>query len=142
MLPLPIPTSWDDYYPTLKQFLTSMINEVDPSGYLIYKEAVSPVGVDVDSLASFATSELRMRNLQTFITTSYPNSALRERQDTKVRYEVSSDGVRIASIFESIEESKESLLVAEYGVSQTSLEQVFNMHAAEAEKLKQGANDG
>jgi hypothetical protein len=31
--------------------------------------------------------------------------------------------------------------LADYGVSQTSLEQVFNMHAAEAEKLKQGRDD-
>jgi ATP-binding cassette subfamily A (ABC1) protein 3 len=123
------------------QYLTSLIGDVDPAGFLIYKNVVSPVGVDIDSLASFATSELRMRALQQFIAQTYPKSVLRERQDAKVRYEVSSDGVRIANIFGSIEEQKESLLVAEYGVSQTSLEQVFNMHAAKAEKLKQGTND-
>jgi ATP-binding cassette subfamily A (ABC1) protein 3 len=123
------------------QYLTSLIGDVDPAGFLIYKDAASPVGVDIDSVTSFATSELRMRALQQFIAESYPKSVLRERQDTKVRYEVSSEGVRIANIFASIEEQKESLLVAEYGVSQTSLEQVFNMHALEAEKRKQGTND-
>jgi hypothetical protein len=51
---------------------------------------------------------------------------------------VSSDGVRIASIFGSIEASKDDLRLADYGVSQTSLEQVFNMHAAEAERVKHG----
>ena len=123
------------------EFLTSLIGDQDPAGFLIYKDASSPTGIDVDSLTSFATAELRMRDLQDFIAQDYPKSVLRERQDTKVRYEVSSDGVRISNIFASIEEKKESLLVAEYGVSQTSLEQVFNMHAAEAEKLKQGTND-
>jgi len=49
--------------------------------------------------------------------------------------------MRLGRIFSSIEENKERLLVAEYGVSQTSLEQVFNMHAEEAEKLKQGTVD-
>ena len=127
---------------TEDHYLTGMVNEDDPNGYLIFKEASSPVGVDIDSLTSFATSELRMRNLNAFVEKHYPNSILRERQDTKARYEVSSEGVKIASIFGSIEENKSSLIVAEYGVSQTSLEQVFNMHAAEAEKLKQGKNDG
>jgi ATP-binding cassette subfamily A (ABC1) protein 1 len=123
------------------EYLTAMINQDDPTGYLIYREATSPAGVDIDGLTDFATSELRMRKLNEFITKHYPSHVLRERQDTKARYEVSSEGVRIASIFESIEQNKDMLQVAEYGVSQTSLEQVFNMHAAEAEKLKQGTND-
>ena len=33
-------------------------------------------------------------------------------------------------------------MIEDYGVSQTSLEQVFNMHAAEAEKAKQNTADG
>ena len=83
-----------------------------------------------------------MIKLSSFIERNHPNSILRERQDNKARYEVSSQNVRISSIFSSIEENKEELKLADYGVSQTSLEQVFNMHAAEAERLKQGRNDG
>jgi hypothetical protein len=67
---------------------------------------------------------------------------LRERQDVKARYEVGAAGVRISSIFGKIEENKGRLKLSDYGVSQTSLEQVFNMHAAEAEKLKYGTTDG
>lgn len=122
-------------------FLTAMVAETDAIGYLIYKEASTPIGVDIDTLALFATNELRMRNLNEYVAQTYPNSLLRERQDTKARYEVASEGTKMARIFESIEENKERLLVAEYGVSQTTLEQVFNMHAAEAEKLKQGTLD-
>jgi ATP-binding cassette subfamily A (ABC1) protein 3 len=73
---------------------------------------------------------------------SYPGHVLRERQDNKARYEVSSRGVRLASVFGKIESNKEALQLSDYGISQTSLEQVFNMHAAEAEKLKQVRNDG
>ena len=122
-------------------YLTNMLNEDDPVGYVIFKEANSPAGVDIGGLAEFACTELRMRSLQNFIDTNYPNSVLRERQDTKARYEVSSSGVHIGDIFSAIEENKDRLMVAEYGVSQTSLEQVFNMHAAEAEKQKQGTLD-
>ena len=122
-------------------FLVNMVREDDPAGYLVFKEASSAVGIDLDGLTVFAASQLRMRNLNNFIYERYPNSVLRERQDTKARYEVSSKEVKIGSLFASIEEQKSNLWVAEYGVSQTTLEQVFNMHAAEAEKLKQGTDD-
>merc|ERR1719343_417725 len=124
-------------------YLADLVHEENPNtqGYLIWKEAKSPNGIDLDEIAEFAASELRMRVLVEFINTTYPDNFLRERQDSKTRYEVSSKNVRIGDIFAAIEENKERLMVAEYGVSQTSLEQVFNMHAAEAEKLKQGTND-
>lgn len=124
-------------------YLAGIVNDKHPNtqAYLIWKEAKSPTGIDLDEIAEFAAAELRMRVLYEFINTTYPENILRERQDSKTRYEVSSKGVRIGDIFAAIECNKERLMVAEYGVSQTSLEQVFNMHAAEAEKLKQGAND-
>lgn len=125
------------------EYLMSMVNEnnVDGMGYLVWKEAKSPNGIDLDELAEFAAGELRMRSLVDFINQTYPNNVLRERQDTKTRYEVGSKGVHIGDIFAAIEENKDRLMVAEYGVGQTSLEQVFNMHAAEAEQIKQGTND-
>jgi len=123
-------------------FLADMVSEENPVGYSIWKEAISDVGVPLDALAVFATSELRMRNVDNFMQKLYPNHILRERQDNKARYEVSSAGIRISNIFASIEREKDQLRLSDYGVSQTSLEQVFNMHAAEAERLKQGRNDG
>merc|ERR1719401_3113276 len=125
-------------------YLADMVDEknLNSQAYLIWKEAKSPTGIDLDELAEFAANELRMRVLSDFINKTYPDNTLRERQDSKTRYEVSSKGVRIGDIFAAIEENKARLMVAEYGVSQTSLEQVFNMHAAEAEKSKKGTNDG
>lgn len=124
------------------EYLSSMLNDSNPTAYGVYKDASSPTGVLLSDLASFVTNELRMRDLHAFILGTYPSAILRERQDTKARYEVSAEGVSIAQIFASIEENKEKLKLSDYGVSQTSLEQVFNMHAAEAEKLKQGRMDG
>lgn len=116
--------------------LSKKISAEDETGHLIYNEATSEIGVEIDELASFVTMELRMRNVDQYISTSYPNSTKRERQDLKVRYEVSSEGTKISEIFAGIEKTKGDLQLADYGVSQTSLEQVFNMHAAEAEGLK------
>jgi hypothetical protein len=74
-----------------------------------------------------------MFKLEVFMNEHYPSCALRrERQDSKARYEVSSEGVRILIVFAGIEANKEDLRMADYDASQTSLVQVFNMHAAEA----------
>merc|ERR1711937_87359 len=107
-------------------YLADMVTDKNPNGpgFLIWKEAKSPTGIDLDEIAEFAASELRMRVLYEFINTTYPDNILRERQDSKTRYEVSSKGIRIGDIFSAIEENKGRLMVAEYGVSQTSLEQV------------------
>jgi hypothetical protein len=68
-------------------------------------------------------------------------SSLFFSQEAKARYEVGSEGTRISEIFASIEDNKERLMLSDYGVSQTSLEQVFNHFAAKAEELKQGTVD-
>ena len=122
-------------------YLSRMITAVNPAGYNIYRSASA--GMEpLDELAAFATIELRMRNLETFVKEHISEEAiLRERQEAKARYEVPSEAVHIAALFARIEENKEELILSDYGVSQTSLEQVFNMHAAEAEKLKEGRTD-
>jgi hypothetical protein len=113
-------------------YLSSMLM-ADEIRILLSKNSDSPLGFSLDELASFATMELRIRNLNSYVSETYPNSMVRERQDNKVRYEVGNSH-RIATIFASIEESKKTLMIADYGVSQTSLEQVFNMKVAESEQ--------
>lgn len=126
--------------------LSQMIDAKDPIGFTVYKDAMSVTGVDALSLAAFCCTEIRMRKLEMFISMKFPIHVLRERQDNKARYEVDcesdSEPVKISSIFASIEEYKEKLRLADYSVSQTSLEQVFNMHAAEAERMKLCQIDG
>lgn len=127
---------------TQDDYLANMVDASNPAGYSIFKDAQSPTGVSVDALAAFATNELRMRAVETFMGDVFRTYTIRERQDSKFRFEVSSEGVKLGTVFASIEKNKERLMLADYGVSQTSLEQVFNMHAAEAERMKAGRNDG
>lgn len=122
------------------EHLSSMITEDSPTGYTIWRDAVSPLGVALVDLATFVTNEQRTLLLNDFVEAEFPNNVLRERQDTKSRYEVSTAGLKLSNIFSRIEQEKRELWIADYSVSQTSLEQVFNMHAAEAELLKEGNN--
>jgi ATP-binding cassette, subfamily A (ABC1), member 3 len=118
--------------------ISNMIDVNDPIGFSIWKEATSsPMGgIDIMTLATFVTCEIRMRRLEAFIDQTFPKNILRERQDLKARYELDCEGSKISNIFSSIEQHRDELHLEDYSVSQTSLEQVFNMHAAEAERLK------
>lgn len=129
----------DDYLTTV---LAAANNEALQGQLVLKTNGNGNLSIDfsIDELASFATMELRIRNLNEYVSETYLNSTLLERQDNKVRYEVGSRSHRIANIFASIEENKERLMISDYGVSQTSLEQVFNMKVAEAEKHRSCLN--
>ncbi len=121
--------------------LASKISQEDLTGYALYCSASSPPGATLQEVASFATAELRLVKVEKFFKDNFPSYSFLERQDNNIRYEVKSEGIRISYVFEKIEENKDLLRCTDYGVSQTSLEQVFNMHAAEAEKLKRGRDN-
>eukprot|EP00593_Proboscia_inermis_P004856 CAMPEP_0171324652 /NCGR_PEP_ID=MMETSP0816-20121228/116325_1 /TAXON_ID=420281 /ORGANISM="Proboscia inermis, Strain CCAP1064/1" /LENGTH=589 /DNA_ID=CAMNT_0011823647 /DNA_START=130 /DNA_END=1899 /DNA_ORIENTATION=- len=147
--------------------LSTVISPTHPTGYIIHKAACSVAGISIDELADFCTVELRVMNLSVFMKSQFgdDNVIIHERQDNKVRFEVGSspsqhssalnqtqdivdmpqkvqDGVvSISSLFGVIEENKILLRLEDYGVSQTSLEQVFNMHAAAAEETKKNTVD-
>jgi hypothetical protein len=116
--------------------LANMIDGANPTGYVVYKSASSDIGVPADELAAFAVEEMRMKAVLDFFQSQYGETAvLRERQDNKVRFEVGSENIKVSALFGDIEEHKERLYLTDYGVSQTSLEQVFNMHAGKCKRL-------
>lgn len=127
---------------TEDDYLSKMINSDNPTGYHIAKLASSSVGITVDELVGFCVEELRVKALADFFQSSYTSAILRERQDAKVRYEILSEGVSISSVFANIEKNKDALKIDDYGVSQTSLEQIFNGFAAIAENDKKNTVDG
>ena len=136
--------SYNDAIATLQalsgdKFLSDQVTADSPTGYIIYKEANSENGVSLAHLAHFATALLRMRSIDAFIRSTYPMAILREGQDLKARYEINADGLSIAHVFDAIECNRRKLMIEDYGVSQTSLEQVFNRHAAEAAEALQNS---
>jgi len=71
--------------------------------------------------------------LTNFIEREFPQHKLIERHDRSFRYKLFGD-ITLASVFGSLEASKVKLGVAEYGVAQTTLEQIFNQFAAQQEE--------
>jgi hypothetical protein len=79
-----------------------------------------------------------------FLTSSFGQFVLRERQTTKIRVEIKalypvdeSDPTgpqhtrRLADMFGALESNKEILFIQDYSITQTSLEQIFNQFAAQ-----------
>jgi ATP-binding cassette, subfamily A (ABC1), member 3 len=116
--------------------LSMLVAPEHPIGQTIFRSCTSQVGATLDELTAFATNELRIKALEGFIESNFSAFVLRERQANKVRYEVGSEGIKISRVFALIESNKSDLKLDDYGISQTTLEQVFNHHAKEAEALK------
>ena len=65
-----------------------------------------------------------------FFKESFAGSKLIERHDCKVKYSVPrTEDTSLSKLFEAVEQNKERLRIAEYSVSQTTLEQIFNTFA-------------
>lgn len=124
------------------EFLSNMIHPDNAIGYPIFKAASSTAGVHVSDFVGFCVEEVRVKAAMTLVDTSFANAILRERQGRKLRYEIPTKGVSISSVFATIEKYKDEFKIDEYGVSQTSLEQVFNSFAAVAEDEKKNTVDG
>ncbi|KAG6584634.1 ATP-binding Cassette (ABC) Superfamily [Phytophthora cinnamomi] len=69
--------------------------------------------------------------LQEFFQVKFSGSQLIEHQGGHFRFQVPKRALRPYAIFGLLEESKEQLHVSEYGVSETSLEHIFNTMAAQ-----------
>ena len=72
-------------------------------------------------------------NVMTFIDENFSGAVVLERHDTSMRYRLSAD-TPLSSVFRTLEAAKDELGMQEYGVCQTSLEQIFNAFAAQQDE--------
>jgi len=95
--------------------------------------------VNMKQVASWMILEKQFDGICKFLNDSFTKYVFRERQTGKIRVEINSlydDGSnrKLSSIFASIEEKRSVLMIQDYSVSQTSLEQIFNFFAAQQEE--------
>ena len=81
--------------------------------------------------AEWWKSETVHEQIVSFFEGSFEDAKLIERHDSKVKYSVpKSEDTRLSNLFETVERNKDRLRIAEYSVSQTTLEQIFNSFAS------------
>lgn len=59
-----------------------------------------------------------------FVTNRFPGAILKEAHNTMVEFQLPAKDVTVSSIFQAIQEGKASLVIEDYGISQTTLDQV------------------
>ncbi len=88
--------------------------------------------------------ESRFDGIAIFLSTTFGEFVVRERQTSKIRVEIDATELvdvgnpegprvkrRLAKLFGAIESRKQELFIQEYSLSQTSLEQIFNQFASQ-----------
>lgn len=106
-----------------------LIREGCEEGYAIY-EALEREGAVLSShFAEWWLLEDRAERLAAFLSKYFEGTITLERHERTIRYRLP-EASSLAEVFEKMEGSKAELCLEEYGVSQTSLEQIFNDFAA------------
>jgi len=109
------------------------------SGSELFSVLENSTTVGIRLVANWWYFEAAFDEINNFLKNEFPDLALRERQISKVRFEINSVDQnntprRLAFLFDLIESRKQSFRVQEYSIAQTSLEQIFNQFASKQEE--------
>jgi len=124
--------------------MTSMLNNAGIGEWAQALTGMHEVhdGCSLHDFAVWCCQEDSFRKLIGFMNTTYPGSVMREWQGSKVRFEVPNEvninggltKIKLSSMFGTLTKAKDTLNLQEYSLSQTSLEQIFNMFAGDQEE--------
>ena len=65
------------------------------------------------------------KKVQTFIQQILPKATLLSSFNGNFNYQIPLEGLEVSNVFETLESKKEELLISDWGISQSSLEDVF-----------------
>lgn len=109
-------------------------------GYLVYSALRQAGQVTAEQFAAWWLSETSARALDSTLQQSFGDKVqLLERHERSFRFRITTGGgdseLSLADVFEQLEDHvRASVAIEEYGLSQASLEQVFNQFAAQQEE--------
>lgn len=112
----------------------SLILNGEGNGWVVDNFFQSNGSIPVDVFSSWWVAEGQSDALQSFFQQEFAGSALVEQQGDHFRFQVPKHTLRPSAIFALLEDAKSRLHVSEYGVSDTSLEHIFNNMAAQQEE--------
>ena len=106
------------------------------SGWALAAVMAREGAVDARLFAEWWAGESYAASLYAFILATFPGSDLLERHGEFFTYRIRVDAAatKLSALFATFEARKDDLSIAEYSLSQTSLEQIFNGFAAQQEE--------
>jgi ATP-binding cassette subfamily A (ABC1) protein 3 len=114
----------------------AMMQEVTERGMgkAIYQELKAVGGVNAEALVEWYMIEQFGERIFSWLNDHFEHSKLLEHYNTYYKFKLEKQpGQTLAFLFGTIEASKNGLDISEYSLSQTTLEQIFNMFATESE---------
>uniref|UniRef100_A0A7S1CQA7 ABC transporter domain-containing protein n=1 Tax=Bicosoecida sp. CB-2014 TaxID=1486930 RepID=A0A7S1CQA7_9STRA len=128
---------WDQV-PTLCRELgdsrRALMIHPNSSGWLLANHFQREGFVDDTVFAEWWAAETQAAVLHTFVVRSFARCELVERHGELFRYRLRDGGQALSAIFGVIEDNRERLCISEYSLSQTTLEAIFNLFAAQQEE--------
>jgi len=112
----------------------SLILNGSGNGWVLKSYLDASGEIPIDIFCSWWHSQTLGDGLQTFFRRQFPGSTLVEHQGEHFRFQVPKHAIRPYAVFGQLERSKDELHVSEYGVSETSLEHIFNNMAAQQDE--------
>jgi len=98
-------------------------------GHAVFEALVREGQLPAHLFAEWWMLEDRAQGLSAFLQRHFPGAKAIERHDRTFRFSLPG-GAALAEVFQRLEASREELELEEYGICQTSLEQIFNSLAA------------
>lgn len=107
----------------------NLVQEGCEEGYLIYEALVRSGSVTGRTFAEWWLLEDRAVRMGEFLQRRFPGTVALERHDRTLRFRLPA-ACRLAEVFRCLESERAGLSLEDYGISQTSLEQIFNEFAS------------
>ncbi|GMF59565.1 unnamed protein product [Phytophthora fragariaefolia] len=125
--------------------LTKLITASHPTGYSLASAMDRDGFIRADAFCTWCMEETHFNELKDYLLKAFGTGgvAVLERQSDFCRFKVRSGSgdVKLSMMFALIEEIKHKMHIREYSVSQTTLEQIFNLFASQQEE-EQGVARG
>lgn len=102
-------------------------------GRIVYEMLAREGFVPAATFIEWWLLEDRVDSVSNFLLENFPGTVMLERHDRTFRYRLPADA-KLSMVFSLLEKAKGKLAIEEYGVSQASLEQIFNGFAAQQEE--------
>jgi hypothetical protein len=109
---------------------------VDPdgSGWSIASAMASSGSCSAREFAEWWAYESVAARLHHFLTSTFQGARIVERHGEFLRYQLPETDMPLSEIFRTIEAEKTRLQIVTYSLSQTTLEQIFNVFAAQQDE--------
>ena len=106
------------------------------SGWALAAAIASSGKVHVDQFAEWWAFETVAARLNAFMQDTFTGASLVERHGEFFRYKLPELNMALSEAFAALNDAKDGMAIATYSLSQTSLEQIFNMFAAQQDEEK------